>query len=281
MPGGLADRLGDLAEAAQVLDDREGVAHRRDADLAGLAERLERRDAGLRERAERLHHLVEVGRDVAEVGEHRRRLVRQRAEADHRRLELAQEGRQALDVGLEVVTALGGGLRHLARLVDEGGDVAALARERRERGVGVTREVGQDLVLRGEQREDLVDLLERRVGAADDLVELGAAAGDAGAELREDQRQPLPVRQAHDVVDQVEVDRLRGVADRQQVLALALALVDLLQRRRRGGVDGALLGRRALDELLADQRLRADLAARVGAEVLVAGVVDARAPRPP
>ena len=62
--------------------------------------------------------------------------------------------------------------------------------------------------------------------------------------------------------------------DRQQVLALALALVDLLQRRRRGGVDGARLGRRALDELLADQRLRADRAVRVGAEVLEAGVVD-------
>ena len=73
---------------------------------------------------------------------------------------------------------------------------------------------------------------------------------------------------------EVEVDRLRGVLDRQQVLALALALVDLLQRRRRGRVDGALLGRRALDELLADQRLRADLAARVGAEVLVAAVLD-------
>ena len=112
------------------------------------------------------------------------------------------------------------------------------------------------------------------VGAADDLVELRAAAGEAGAELGDDQRQPLPVGQAHHVVDQVEVDRLRGVRDRQQVLALARALVDLLQRRRRGGVDGALLGRLALDEPLADQRLRAHLAARVGAEVLVAGVLD-------
>ena len=52
----------------------------------------------------------------------------------------------------------------------------------------------EHLVLRREQREDLVDLLERRVGAADDLVELGAAAGEAGAELGDDQREPLAGR---------------------------------------------------------------------------------------
>ena len=159
-------------------------------------------------------------------------------------------------------------------LLDERADVAALAGERRERGVGVAREVGQHLVLRRQDLEDLVDLPERRVGAADDLVDLLAAAGEAGPQLGEDQREPLAVGQAHDVVDQVEVDRLLGVLDRQQVLALALAALDLAQRRRRLGVDGALLRRRALDELLADQRLRADLAAGVGAEVLVRRVLD-------
>ena len=72
-----------------------------------------------------------------------------------------------------------------------------------------------------EDLEHAVDLLERRVGTADDRVDLLAAAGEAGAELVEDQREPLPVGQAHDVVDQVEVDRPLGVRHRQQVLALA------------------------------------------------------------
>ncbi len=62
--------------------------------------------------------------------------------------------------------------------------------------------------------------------------------------------------------------------DGQQVLALALAVLDLLQRRSRLGPGGPRLRRRALDELLADQRLRADRAGRVLAEVLEAGLGD-------
>ena len=54
--------------------------------------------------------------------------------------------------------------------------------------------------------------------------------------------------------------------DRQQVLALARPGVDLAQLRRRGAARRARLRRRALDELLADQRLRADRAVRVLAE---------------
>jgi hypothetical protein len=54
------------------------------------------------------------------------------------------------------------------------------------------------------------------------------------------------------------------------VLALAGAVVDLAQRPGRLLPLCVLLGRLALDEALADQRLRADHAVRVGAEVLVA-----------
>ena len=68
---------------------------------------------------------------------------------------------------------------------------------------------------------------------------------------------------------------LRGVRHRQQDLARAfLAARDLVQRRRQRRAFGAGLRRQAVDELLAEQRLRFDRAAGVGAEVLKAGVFD-------
>src|SRR3712207_8253638 len=52
--------------------------------------------------------------------------------------------------------------------------------------------------------QHLVGLAQRRDGPADGLVELVGAAADAGAQLAEDDREPLAVRPAHDVVDQVD-----------------------------------------------------------------------------
>ena len=84
--------------------------------------------------------------------------------------------------------------------------------------------------------EHPVGLAERRVGAVDHLAEVLAAAGEAGAELVEDQPEAVAVGRAVDVLDQVEVDRLAVVLERQQALARAgLAVRDLLElgRRRR------------------------------------------------
>ena len=53
--------------------------------------------------------------------------------------------------------------------------------------VGVDGQLLEHLVLVGEQVEHLVGLLQRRGGAADDVVEVLAAAGQADAELVEDQ----------------------------------------------------------------------------------------------
>jgi hypothetical protein len=160
-------------------------------------------------------------------------------------------------------------------VLDEARDAVAVAGQRLEDLVGVAREVGEHLVLLGEDPEDLVRRAQGRVRAADRLVEVRAAAGQAGAELVEDDRQALALGQARDVVDQVDVDRLGGALDRQQVLArAALALGDLAQRRRRLLALRARLRRRALDVLLADERLRADRALRVGAEVLERGLGD-------
>ena len=88
---------------------------------------------------------------------------------------------QPLDVGLQRVAALGGRLGDLAGVLDRAADVRALARQRLEDRVRVARQVGDHLVLLGEDLQDLVDLLQRRVGAADDHAQVLAAAGDADA----------------------------------------------------------------------------------------------------
>ena len=151
-----------------------------------------------------------------------------------------------------------------------------------ERLVGVDRQFREHVVLAGEDREHLVEFLQRRVGALDDFAEVAAASGEAGAEFVEDDRQALAFGQAVDVAEQVDVDRAVGVLHRQQVLAGAfLPLADLVQRRRQRRAFDARLGRQAVDVLLADQRLRADRAARVRAEVLEAGVFDVAARPPP
>ena len=171
-------------ELAQVVDDRARRDHRRRAAVGRLAERLERGDGRARERPELEDHPVDVGRHRAEVGEHRRHLVAERAEPHHRRRQLAQELRQPLDVGLEGVAALGGRLRDRAGVLDRAADVAALAGQRPRIVSESTASRSSTSFWLGEDLQDLVDLLERRVGAADDLLEVLAAAGDADARGR-------------------------------------------------------------------------------------------------
>ena len=101
----------------------------------------------------------------------------------------------------------------------------ARARARAGRAPRRSRAPGRasDAVLVGQDREHLVGLAQRRVGAVDDLVQLVAAAGQAGAELAQQDREALAVGQPQDVVEQVEVHRRAGVRERQQPLALAVA----------------------------------------------------------
>ncbi len=96
-----------------------------------------------------------------------------------------------------------------------------------------------------------------------------ASAGQAGAQLVEDDRQALAEGQAQDVVDQVEVHRVLGLGHREQVLPGAgLSARNALERQRRGRPRGVGLGGGALDELLPDQGLRPDDAGGVAAEVV-------------
>ena len=78
-------------------------------------------------------------------------------------------------------------------------------------------------VLPGEDGEHLVRLAQRRVRALDDLRELVAPRREAGAEVVQDQAEAVRIGLAHDVVDQVEVDRLAVLLERQEALALAAA----------------------------------------------------------
>ena len=80
-------------------------------------------------------------------------------------------------------------------------------------------------------------LAQRRVRALDDLGELVAARREAGAEVVEDQPEAVRIGLAHDVVDEVEVDRLA-------VAARAAAGTGPRPARRRGSARARAAARR-------------------------------------
>ena len=168
-------------------------------------------------------------------------------EAAHRQAELAQEGGELAQRGLPVRRPVRRSPAAAApALAEEAGDVAALARERREDLVGVARPAGQLVALGGEDAEEAVDVAQDRVGALDDFSSVFAAAGEAGAEFVEDQREALRVGQGLDVVDQVGVDAgavaraAAGTGRRPSPLAILLQR----RRRRRAGARGRVGGSR-------------------------------------
>ena len=115
----------------------------------------------------------------------------------------------------------------------------------RDHRVGVGRRAGRGRWF-WRARIASTSFVSRRAGfdALDDLGEVVAAGREAGAEVVEDEPEAVRIRLLHDVVDQVEVDRLAVALERQQVLALArLAVGDLLELRRRLGARRARLGR--------------------------------------
>ena len=208
---GLADRQHVLGQRAHVGDHRARVGDRGDAGLRRLAERLRERDRGLAERAEAADDVVDVRRLRVQVGQHRRRSRRPASRGcTIVGCELVEERGQRLDVGGEVVAALGGGLGHVARVADRARHARAVARQRRQDRVRVDRQLLEHRVLarRGSRapcRSPASAGLARRMTS----LRSRAAAGEAGAELVEDQRQALALGLAHRVADQVDVDRLR------------------------------------------------------------------------
>ena len=79
----------------------------------------------------------------------------------------------------------------------------ALTCERGEHGVGVGRELGELAVLTREDLDHLVGVAERRVGAVDHRVQIGASRRQAGAELVDDHAERLADRFLGNVLDDV------------------------------------------------------------------------------
>ena len=177
----------------------------------------------------------ERGRRLAEVGEDRRGGVGEALQAAHRACG-TRAGRRGTCAARLPAPAPRSELAWAAApaLVKKPATLGAFARERPEDLLGVGGELGQLVALGVEDADQAVDVAQRRVGPLDRRLDVGAAAGEAGAEFVEDQAEALRVGQFVDVVDQVRVDAGAVVLQRQQVLAGAgLAGRDLLQRRRR------------------------------------------------
>jgi len=98
----------------------------------------------------------------------------------------------------------------------------------------------------------------RRIAA----LSSGPRPADAGAELGDDDPQALALGLAEDVVDEVGRDRRRGLLHRDPPAGLELL-------RRRAG--------QAVEEVLADERLRARLAVHVAAQRPEPAAIDAKA----
>ncbi len=251
--------------------------------ILALLPRLSKNLAGAGgERADVLEGLVDARRGLAEVGERGGGLIGEFAQALHRGAEFAQERREQREVLGQRAAVARGGARHRVALHDEVGHLAAHLGPGFEHAVAFFGQVGQHLVLGGQDAKHGVEFAQRRVGVADDRVQIAAAARQAGAEFVEDDRQPFALGAAADVAHEVDVDGAGGVFEGHVVLPRPFpAGWDGGQRRRQRRADGPFLGGNAVDVLLADQRLDLDRAGGVGAEVLEAGVFDVQRDRRP
>ena len=201
------------------------------ADLRGLAERLDgglaRADEGLQVAQQR----AELAAGGVEVLQRGHLLVGDLAEAHHRRAQLAQEHRQALEArrgsrstGVGRDGAVSRGLLH------EVDDVAAVAGQLAHDGVGVARELLRVWFCRARRRR--TRSVSRSAGTARRTAALRSSARPPTPAPSSPRmiRKPLAVRAPQDVVDEVERDRRRGLRDRDR-----RALGQLLLRACRAG----------------------------------------------
>ena len=240
-----------LRRLRELGDDRLGRLDRGPRGVGGLGERADVALARLGERPELVEEALELAGRRVEVAQVRRRGVGGGAELGHRRPQLAQEGGQALEAGGELAAALGGRGGDVLGLLDEAADVLAVVGEVADDRVRVDGQSLSTWFWRARMSSTLS--VSRSAGLARRIVALmsSRAAAGAGAELVEDDPQPLAVGAAHDVGQQVGRDRRGRALDGDGVARLELL--------------GRLAGR-AVDVVLADQRLRPRLAGGVGAQ---------------
>ena len=207
-----------------------------------------------------------------------------RCEAFHRRPELFEERReQSARLLRERATVAALACATVLLCTMKSATLFAHARERRERLVGVDREFREHLVLA--RRGSPARLSSSRsAGLARLITSLQVAAAPARpapSSLRMIVKRWRSGRRLMSPSRSTSTGLCVFCTGSRYSPAPSWPLADLLQRRRQRRAFDARLGRQAVDVLLADQRLRADRAAGVGAEVLEAGVCDVRArPRP-
>ena len=194
------------------------------------------------------------GAAAPEVAQHRRALVGEVLEVRHQRPQLAQEGGQPVDAA-----AMSSRRSADASPVALACTIQSATRPARApagRAPGRSRAPGGPAPGSARRGSPSTWSVSRSAGLARwiNLVQLLAPAGQAGAELAQQDREAFAVGQAHDVDDEVEVHRRAGAAPPAAAARPCRRPLDPLELRRRARA------RLALDELLADQRLRADRA---------------------
>ena len=238
------------AQLAQLLDRRARLADGDAAGLRRLAEPAHRRPRGVRERAQALEQRREVRRGQAQVGERGGLQGGGGAEVGERRAQLAQEARQALDGRGELVVALRGGRRRVAGLLDEARDVAAVGGEVDEHAVGVAGELPAAC---GGWRARISSTrsVSRSAGTPRRIVACRSSPRAATPMPSSDRISPKRSR----------AGRRRMSSTRSGGIVPAVCSTGIVFGRGLGR-----LARLAVQVVLADQRLRLDLAAHVGAK---------------
>ena len=153
--------------------------------------------------------------------------------------------------------AAAGDLGHPRRAADEVPHPPAAARQRRRHAIGGAHDLVEVRPLAVEQRDAAARLLERRVGAAQDRVEVLAARDQPDPQLVDEHARPVAHGHVPDLEQVGQAHRLRRALARGPSAAC---------RRLGAQRAGARRARVALHEVLGDQALGLDAAARVGAE---------------
>ena len=271
---GLAPVLGQVARlrttGSAAREDRARRLRRRRRATSAPRSRLPRTGSACRVAS------VSDGRRLAEVCEDRRGGVGEALQAAHRRAELAQEGGElaaaTLPVRRRVRRSPGRRRRRWRRSRRRGRARARAARGSRSESAASWASWSRWALRMPNRRSTSRSTGLARLTSRLDVV---AAAGEAGAEFVEDQAEALRVGQRVDVVDQVGVDAGAVVPSGSRYWPAPGWPSGIFFSGGAGWRAGRpRQGRAAVDELLADQRLRPDLAAGVAAEVLEAGVGD-------
>ncbi len=271
------ERQRGASKRLQAFEQRSACRSSAGPDTLAVLPRLSKNFSELFENAGRLVNVLSMpGRGDFEVGERRRRLFGEATDAFQRRPELFEEGREQLQVAGQGAAGGGAGLRDLVALHDEVRDPpadrwrAGPAPRRSRRRVSRARWFSPARIASTLSSSCSAGLARRMTT----LRSLPRPARPAPSSLRMIVRRSRSGRRLMSPSRSTSTGLWVFCTGSRYSPAPSWPLADLVQRRRQRRAFHARLGRQAVDVLLADQRLRSDRAARVGAKVLEAGVFD-------